>query len=78
MSMLKLKHSKLFLFVTTMFFTMAVWSQTTKRTSAKKTSSVNAPAQKGKPNILIIWGDDVGMWNLSCYHRGMMSALHPT
>ncbi len=77
MSMLKLKHSKLFLFVTTMFFTMAVWSQTTKRTSAKKTSSVNAPAQKGKPNILIIWGDDVGMWNLSCYHRGMMGGSTP-
>ena len=25
-----------------------------------------------KPNILVIWGDDIGIWNLSCYHRGMM------
>lgn len=25
-----------------------------------------------QPNILVIWGDDVGMWNLSTYHRGMM------
>lgn len=30
-----------------------------------------------KPNILIIWGDDVGMWNLSAYHRGMMGGSTP-
>jgi len=34
-------------------------------------------AQTSKPNILIIWGDDVGMWNLSCYHRGMMGGSTP-
>lgn len=25
-----------------------------------------------RPNILVIWGDDIGMWNISAYHRGMM------
>jgi len=25
-----------------------------------------------KPNILVIWADDIGIWNLSCYSRGMM------
>ncbi|MFV0304368.1 MAG: arylsulfatase [Moheibacter sp.] len=30
-----------------------------------------------KPNILIIWGDDVGMWDLSAYHRGMMGGSTP-
>jgi len=30
-----------------------------------------------KPNILIIWGDDVGMWNVSAYHRGMMGGSTP-
>jgi len=30
-----------------------------------------------KPNILIIWGDDVGMWNISAYHRGMMGGTTP-
>jgi arylsulfatase A-like enzyme len=25
-----------------------------------------------KPNILIIWGDDIGISNLSCYSDGMM------
>jgi arylsulfatase A-like enzyme len=29
------------------------------------------------PNILIIWGDDVGMWNISTYHRGMMGGETP-
>ncbi len=25
-----------------------------------------------KPNILVIWGDDVGITNLSCYSDGLM------
>ena len=29
-------------------------------------------AATGKPNILVIFGDDIGMWNISAYHRGMM------
>jgi arylsulfatase len=34
-----------------------------------------APADK--PNILVIWGDDVGMWNVSAYHNGMMGGRTP-
>ncbi|MEJ2330866.1 MAG: arylsulfatase [Gammaproteobacteria bacterium] len=30
-----------------------------------------------RPNILVIWGDDVGMWNISAYHRGMMGGSTP-
>ena len=30
-----------------------------------------------KPNILVIFGDDVGMWNISAYHRGMMGGRTP-
>jgi arylsulfatase len=30
-----------------------------------------------KPNILIIWGDDIGIWNISAYHRGMMGGRTP-
>ena len=29
-------------------------------------------AKTSKPNILILWGDDIGMWNISHYSRGMM------
>ena len=40
--------------------------------------STNSFAQKNKkPNILIIWGDDIGMWNISAYHRGMMGGTTP-
>ena len=34
-------------------------------------------ARTGKPNILVIWGDDIGIWNLSCYHRGTMGSRTP-
>jgi arylsulfatase len=30
-----------------------------------------------KPNIIMIMGDDVGIWNLSAYHRGMMGGSTP-
>jgi len=34
-------------------------------------------AKPTKPNILVIWGDDIGIWNLSCYHRGLMGGRTP-
>ncbi len=35
-------------------------------------------AQTGqKPNILAIWGDDIGMWNISYNNRGMMGYRTP-
>jgi len=34
-------------------------------------------ATQRKPNILVIWGDDIGLWNLSCYSRGMMGYRTP-
>jgi arylsulfatase len=30
-----------------------------------------------KPNILIIWGDDIGWWNISAYNQGMMGYRTP-
>jgi arylsulfatase A-like enzyme len=37
-----------------------------------------ASAQKTKrPNILIIWGDDIGYWNISAYNQGMMGYKTP-
>jgi arylsulfatase A-like enzyme len=31
-----------------------------------------AQAQGGKPNILVIFGDDIGLWNVGAYAHGMM------
>jgi hypothetical protein len=36
-----------------------------------------AVAQQRKPNILVIFADDVGVWNISAYHRGMMGGRTP-
>ncbi|GMG85659.1 arylsulfatase [Paralimibaculum aggregatum] len=36
-----------------------------------------ASAQDQPPNILFIMGDDIGMWNIGAYHRGMMAGETP-
>jgi arylsulfatase A-like enzyme len=36
-----------------------------------------AAAQEKKPNILIIWGDDVGGFNISAYNQGVMGYKTP-
>src|SRR5262245_66520902 len=33
--------------------------------------------QQQKPNILVIWGDDIGMWNISHNSRGIMGYKTP-
>src|SRR6516165_8160449 len=32
---------------------------------------------QGKPNILVIMSDDIGIWNISAYHRGIMGGQTP-
>jgi arylsulfatase len=36
-----------------------------------------AYAQDKKPNIIVIMGDDIGMWNIGAYHRGLMYGKTP-
>ena len=31
----------------------------------------------GKPNILVLWGDDIGYWNISANNKGMMGYSTP-
>ena len=33
--------------------------------------------KSSKPNILVIWGDDIGISNLSCYSHGLMGYKTP-
>ncbi len=35
-------------------------------------SPIPSYAADKKPNILVIWGDDIGYWNVSAYNQGMM------
>jgi arylsulfatase len=39
--------------------------------------SKQTATQSSKPNILVIWGDDIGITNLSCYSHGMMGYRTP-
>ena len=40
-------------------------------------AAVPAHAADKKPNIVFIMGDDIGMWNIGAYHRGMMAGRTP-
>ena len=47
---------------------------------AKERSSraaARASGSQSKPNILVIWGDDIGISNLSCYSHGLMGYQTP-
>ena len=39
--------------------------------------ATNPAAAQDKPNILIIWGDDIGWFNVSAYNMGMMGYKTP-
>src|ERR1700759_4888183 len=54
----------------------------TKQVEANKTREETIMPEKGKdaakkPNILVIWGDDIGISNLSCYSHGLMGYQTP-
>ena len=48
--------------------------QQSSQTPGQSKSSGAAPSQ---PNILVIWGDDIGQSNLSCYTHGLMGYRTP-
>jgi arylsulfatase len=40
-------------------------------------AAIAQDASRGKPNILVIWGDDIGQFNVSAYNMGMMGYKTP-
>src|SRR6478672_2135963 len=46
--------------------------------AAPATPAATAAPSGGKPNILIIWGDDVGVANISAYSNGLMGYETPS
>ncbi len=50
-----------------------------KRNQPGKSNGRSKPDGKGskQPNILVIWGDDIGQSNLSCYTQGLMGYRTP-
>ncbi|MDH4133130.1 MAG: arylsulfatase [Gemmatimonadota bacterium] len=49
--------------------TLALVPMANAQSSARKTNK--------KPNILVIWGDDIGYWNISAYNLGQMGYKTP-
>ena len=47
-------------------------------TSAQAQQPASTPHSGQRPNILVIMTDDVGVWNVSAYHRGMMGGRTPS
>ncbi|BDG74021.1 arylsulfatase [Roseomonas fluvialis] len=54
-------------------------AQQPARPAAPPAAAAPAPAQPAqqRPNILFIMGDDIGMWNIGAYHRGLMAGRTP-
>ena len=62
-----MKHSKSFL--TGLVAALAVATGAASPALAQTTAK--------KPNILVIWGDDIGQFNISAYNNGMMGYRTP-
>src|SRR6478609_9307564 len=46
----------------------------TASAQAQRPAPSPTPAPAGqRPNIVVIMGDDIGMWNIGAYHRGLMA-----
>jgi len=45
-------------------------------TSSAQAQQPTPPAGQ-RPNIVVIMGDDIGMWNIGAYHRGLMAGRTP-
>ena len=51
-------------------------AQTRPATAAPARAAAPAAGTR-RPNIVVIWGDDVGYWNISHNNRGMMGYRTP-
>ena len=46
-------------------------------TPAQAQQPASTPSTGRQPNIIVIMGDDIGIWNIGAYHRGMMAGRTP-
>ena len=54
---------------------LAAAAMTTAAVAPAKAADAQKPT--AKPNIVVIWGDDIGYWNISAYNQGMMGYKTP-
>jgi arylsulfatase len=58
-------------------FTVAALLLPSGPATAQTAAQGTAPTAGKKPNILVMFGDDIGYWNVSAYNRGMMGYRTP-
>jgi arylsulfatase A-like enzyme len=75
----RMKNFKLV--VTTTIVGIAATLIGSTRLNAQPAAKIAAQSQSSaggkKPNIVFIMGDDIGIWNIGAYHRGMMAGRTP-
>jgi arylsulfatase A-like enzyme len=55
----------------------AIWAVALLAMVSGLGSTMATAAEGEKPNIVFIMGDDIGMWNIGAYHRGLMAGRTP-
>jgi arylsulfatase A-like enzyme len=55
----------------------AIWAVVLLAMVGGLSTGMALAAEGDKPNIVFIMGDDIGMWNISAYHRGLMAGRTP-
>jgi arylsulfatase len=58
-------------------YVLSTTSATLAMLAAVAMPALPASAQAKKPNIVVIMGDDIGIWNIGAYSRGMMAGKTP-
>ena len=61
---------------TTLAATLALGAERSVQVAQAQTPQTAVPAGR-RPNILVIFGDDIGLWNVSAYNQGMMGYRTP-
>src|SRR5690348_17357798 len=74
----KISRRKILLGGTTLAAASALGSAAPTNTAQAQAPTRAQPAPSvQRPNIVVIMGDDIGMWNIGAYHRGMMAGRTP-
>jgi arylsulfatase A-like enzyme len=60
-----------------MIMTRNIWLGLAALLPVATVASAPATAQQQRPNIVIVWGDDIGQSNISAYSRGVMGYATP-
>ena len=55
---------------------LSKWTRSVAALALLAVGAAAAAADK-KPNILVIWGDDIGVHNISAYNHGVMGYQTP-